>query len=142
MYKFKYNKLVITLIHDSNKIQTGISLVHYLVFLVVDEIAHLGLTSDHQLIDLRLLYASTYFRNRCFYCWDMFDEYHFVRRERPCLLIRKKQWIISICVYLNYTTGLYCKLSDSYYRSNFIKIIVEWGQFWHWSLISPIFFII
>lgn len=32
---------------------------------------------------------------RCFSVWLRLEEYHLVSRDRPCLLIRKKQWIIA-----------------------------------------------
>lgn len=93
--QFQDYQLIVALVHDGDEVQTGVTLVHDLVFLVVDEIAHLRLASDHQLVDLCSSYHRTYFRNRCFSCWDMLDEYHLVSRERPWRLIRKKQWIIS-----------------------------------------------
>jgi hypothetical protein len=40
----------------------------------------------------------TYFKTRCFSAWLKFEEYHLVNLERPCRLIKKKQWII---LYLN-----------------------------------------
>lgn len=52
MDQLQNDQLVIALVHDRDEIQTGVSLVHDLVFLVVDEIAHLGFAGDHQLIDL------------------------------------------------------------------------------------------
>ena len=52
MNKLKDDKFIIILIHNSDKVQTGITLVHNFIFLVVDKIAHFGFASDHQLIHL------------------------------------------------------------------------------------------
>lgn len=91
MDEFQDDELIIVFVHDGDEVETGVSLVHDLVFLVVDEIAHFGLPSDDQLVHLRLIWLRTYLRKRCFSCWDMLEEYHLVSRERPCLLMRKKQ---------------------------------------------------
>lgn len=45
--EFEYNKFIIILIHNSNKVQTCISLVDNLVFLVVNEITHFGFSRDN-----------------------------------------------------------------------------------------------
>jgi hypothetical protein len=47
MNELKYNKFIIVLIHNSNKVQTCVSLVDDLVFLVVNEITHFGLSRDN-----------------------------------------------------------------------------------------------
>ncbi len=47
MNELKYNKFIIVLIHNSNKVQTCVSLVDNLVFLVVNEITHFGLSRDN-----------------------------------------------------------------------------------------------
>ena len=41
------------LVDDGDEVETGVSFVDYFVFLVVDEIAHLGFAGDHQLVNLR-----------------------------------------------------------------------------------------
>ena len=91
--ELEHDELVVGLVYDHDEIEAGIALVHDLVVLVVHEIAHFGFTRDHQLVYLHPP-AFTSLRNRCFSICDMFDEYHLVSRDRPCLLIRKKQWII------------------------------------------------
>jgi hypothetical protein len=95
LHEFEDDQLILVLVNDGDEVQTGVSLVDDLVLFVVQEIAHLGVASDHQLVHLRGG-RGTSFRMRCFYDWFRFDEYHLVKRERPCRLIRKKQWIISI----------------------------------------------
>ena len=93
MNHFKYDELIFVLVHNRDKVKRGVSFVHNLILLVFDEIAGFGFTSDDELVYLNCG-KSTSLRNLCFYCWLMLCEYHFVRRDRPCLLIRKKQWII------------------------------------------------
>lgn len=93
--ELKHNQLVVALVDDCDEVETGVTFVNYLVLLIVDEVAHLGFAGDHQLIDLHQT-MGTSLRNRCFSCWDMFDEYHLVSLERPCLLIKKKQWSILV----------------------------------------------
>lgn len=93
MYELQDYQLVLVLIHNRDEVQACVSLVDDLVLLVVDEITHLGPTCYHQLVHLSCC-RTTSLRMRCFYCCDRFSEYHFVSRERPCRLIRKKQWII------------------------------------------------
>lgn len=95
LHEFEDDELILILVDDGDEVETGVSLVDDLILFVVQEVAHLGVASNHQLVHLST-HRITSFRMRCFYDWLRFDEYHFVNRERPCLLIRKKQWIISI----------------------------------------------
>lgn len=52
MNEFEDDKLVIVLVHNGNKVQAGVALVHDFVLLVVNEIAHFGLTCDDHLVYL------------------------------------------------------------------------------------------
>ena len=91
----EHNELVIVLVDNCYEVQSRISFVDDFVLFVVQEIALPGFPGDHQLINLnRLRFPYTSLRNCCFSRWDMLSEYHLVSRERPCLLMRKKQWII------------------------------------------------
>ena len=47
MDEFEYDEFIIILIHNSNKVQTCVSFVDNLVFLVVGEITHFGFSCDH-----------------------------------------------------------------------------------------------
>ena len=102
MNQLQNYEFVLILIDDGDEIETSVSLVDDLVVLVVDKVAHLGLPCNHQLIHLSSCTPSTSFKNLCFSFWDMFVEYHFVSRDRPCLLIKKKQWIILIYILFKY----------------------------------------
>ena len=51
--EFEDDEFVIGLVDDGDEVQAGVALVHDLVLLVVDEVAHLRLAGDHQLIHLR-----------------------------------------------------------------------------------------
>jgi hypothetical protein len=93
LHEFEDDELVLVLVDDGDEVETGVALVDDLVLLVVQEVAHLGVAGDHQLVHLSGG-RGTSFRMRCFSVWLRLDEYHLVRRERPCLLMRKKQWII------------------------------------------------
>lgn len=52
LHELKHNQLILVLINDGDKVQTGISLVDDFVLFVVEEIAHLGVSGDYQLVDL------------------------------------------------------------------------------------------
>ena len=90
---FEDNEFVFVFVDNGDEVQWGVSFVDDFELLVFDEVAGFGFTSDDELIDLNGG-KSTSLRNRCFYCWLKLWEYHLVRRERPCLLMRKKQWIM------------------------------------------------
>lgn len=95
LHEFKDDELVFVLVDDGDEVETGEAFVDDFVLFIVEEVAHLGLACDDHLVDLST-WNLTYFRMRCFSNWLRLELYHFVRRERPCLLIRKKQWIMSI----------------------------------------------
>ena len=95
MDQLQNDKFIMSFINDCNEVQTSISLIYNLIILIVNEIAHLWLSCNYQLIHLSN-FQSTSFKKRCFSCCDKFEEYHFVKRERPCLEIKKKQWIIRL----------------------------------------------
>lgn len=95
MDKFQDYELVVCFVHNGDKVQTCVSFIDNFVVLVIDEIAHFGFSGDNQLVHLNKA-QGTSLRKRCFYCWVKLDEYHLVRRDLPCLLMRKKQWIILI----------------------------------------------
>lgn len=95
LHQFQDDEFVLVLVDDGDEVKTGVALVHDLVLFIIQEIAHLGVPGDDQLVDLHPT-TPTSRSTRCFYDCDKFDEYHFVSRERPCRLIRKKQWIIQI----------------------------------------------
>jgi hypothetical protein len=44
LHEFEHDQLIFILIDDGDEVETGISLVHYLVLLVVQEVAHLRVT--------------------------------------------------------------------------------------------------
>ena len=44
LHEFEHDELIFILIDDGDEVETGISLVHYLVLLVVQEVAHLRVT--------------------------------------------------------------------------------------------------
>lgn len=56
--ELEHDELVVGLVDDHDEVETGVTLVDYLVVLVVDEVAHFGFPSDDQLVDLtsRLAY--------------------------------------------------------------------------------------
>lgn len=94
LHQLQHNQLVMVFVHDCYEVQTCVALVNDLVLFVVQEIAHLRITRDYQLVDLpreRL----TSLRIRCFSDWERFSEYHLVSLDLPWRLMRKKQWIIS-----------------------------------------------
>ena len=120
MDQLKNYQFIFIFVNNGYEIQAGITLVYDFIVLVVDEVAHFGLTRDDQLINLSLSPLSTYFRNLCFYFCDMLVEYHLVSRDLPCLLIKKKQWII-IFKYFLYS---HYQLSTHLVQSNlFLKYI-------------------
>lgn len=96
LHKFKHNQLVFILIDNGNEVEAGEPLVDDLVLFVIEKIAHFWISGDHQLVHLHNI-PITSFRMRCFSVWLRLEEYHLVKRERPCRLIRKKQWIIMGC---------------------------------------------
>ena len=102
MDEFQDDEFIIGFVNNSDEVETCITLVDNFIFFVVDEIAHLGFAGDDQLIHLMMHRNFTSFRNLCFSCCDKFVEYHFVNRDRPCRLIRKKQWIIFKKLWFNY----------------------------------------
>jgi hypothetical protein len=44
LHEFEHDELIFILIDDGDEVETGISLVHYLILLVVQEVAHLRVT--------------------------------------------------------------------------------------------------
>jgi hypothetical protein len=42
----------VVLVDDGDEVETGVALVDYLVLLVVEEVAHFGVTRDDQLVHL------------------------------------------------------------------------------------------
>jgi hypothetical protein len=90
LHQFEHDELVLVLVNNCYEVETGISFVDDLVLLVVEKIAHFGVAGDHQLVDLHISYITS-FKILCFSVWFKFDEYHFVNRDRPWRLIRKKQ---------------------------------------------------
>ena len=52
MDEFKHDKFIVVFVHDRDKVETGVALIYNLVVLIVDEVAHLGLPCNHQLIHL------------------------------------------------------------------------------------------
>jgi len=93
LHEFQYNELIVVLIHDGDEIEAGISFIYDFVLFVVQEVAHLGVSGDDQLVDLPNEEVTS-LRIRCFSDWDRLEEYHFVNLDLPWRLIRKKQWII------------------------------------------------
>lgn len=89
--QFEGDELVVGFVDDCYEVETGVAFIDDLILFVVDEIAHLGLPGDDELVHLSIEPKLTSFKNLCFSCWDKFVEYHLVSRDRPCLLIRKKQ---------------------------------------------------
>lgn len=90
---FEDDQFVVFFVDDGDEVKRGVSLVDDFVLLVLEEVAHLGFAGDDQLVDLG--YGEiTSLRKRCFSCWERLWEYHLVSLERPCLLIKKKQWIM------------------------------------------------
>ena len=71
LHEFQDDQLVVVLVHDGDEVQTGVALVYDFVFLVVKEVAHLGVSGDDQLVDL-LQGRPTSFRMRCFSDCDRF----------------------------------------------------------------------
>ena len=47
LHQFEHDQLVLILVDDCYEVETGVSLVDDLVLLVVQEIAHLGVTRDY-----------------------------------------------------------------------------------------------
>ena len=67
MNHFKYNQLILILVHNRDKVKGRISFVYNFVLLVFDEVAGFGFTSDDELVYLSCV-KSTSLRNLCFYC--------------------------------------------------------------------------
>ena len=44
LHEFEHDELIFILIDDGDEVETGISLVHYLILLVVQKVAHLRVT--------------------------------------------------------------------------------------------------
>lgn len=65
LHEFEDDELILILVDDGDEVETGVSLVDDLVLFVVQEVAHLGVTRDHQLVHLRGG-STTSFRMRCF----------------------------------------------------------------------------
>jgi hypothetical protein len=95
LHQFEDDQLVLVLVHDCYEVEGSESFVDNFELLVIKEIAHFGASGDDHLVDLPYD-LSTSFKIRCFSDWLRFIEYHLVSRDLPCLLIRKKQWIIVI----------------------------------------------
>lgn len=66
MHEFEDDELVFHFVNDGDEVQTGEPLVHDLVFLVVEEVAHLRVACDDHLIDLLQVYLTS-FKMRCLY---------------------------------------------------------------------------
>jgi len=47
LHQFQYDQFILVLVDDGYEVETGVSLVDDLVLLVVQEIAHLGVTRDY-----------------------------------------------------------------------------------------------
>lgn len=47
LHELQYNQLILIFIHNGYEVETSVSLVDDLVLLVVQEIAHLGITGDY-----------------------------------------------------------------------------------------------
>lgn len=90
LHHFEDDEFVLVLVDDGDEVETGESLVDYFKLFVVQEIAHLGVASDDELIDLSGE-SGTSLSTRCFSVWERLLEYHLVRRDLPWRLIRKKQ---------------------------------------------------
>lgn len=65
LHEFEDDEFVFVLIDDGDEVETGVSLVDDLVLFVVEEVAHLGVTRDDELVHLDSG-GSTSFRMRCF----------------------------------------------------------------------------
>lgn len=65
LHEFEDDELILILVDDGDEVETGVSLVDDLVLFVIQEVAHLGVTRDHQLVHLRGG-RTTSFRMRCF----------------------------------------------------------------------------
>lgn len=102
LHEFEDDEFVLVLVDDGDEVEGGVAFVDDFVLLEVEEIAHFGLAGDDHLVDLRPS-AATSFSNRCFSYWVRLLEYHFVSRDRPCRLIRKKQWIMAFKYYKHQT---------------------------------------
>lgn len=102
--EFQDDEFVLVLVDDGDEVQAGVPLVDDLIVLVVQEVAHLGLTCQNHRVHLSPT-ACTSRRNRCFSFCDMAELYHLVSLERPCRLIKKKQWIMG--KYYTRNTKLY-----------------------------------
>jgi len=61
----------VVFVDDGDEVKTGVSLVYDFVFFVVQEVAHLGVSCDDQLVDLSKT-ASTSLRMRCLSACDKF----------------------------------------------------------------------
>ena len=53
LHELEDDEFVFFLVDDGDEVETGVSFVYDFVFLIVEEIAHLGVTSDDQLVHLR-----------------------------------------------------------------------------------------
>lgn len=65
LHELEHNELVVVLVDDCDEVETGVSLVDDFVFLVVQEVAHLGVTRNYQLIHLDYTWPTS-LRIRCF----------------------------------------------------------------------------
>jgi hypothetical protein len=65
LHEFEDDEFVLVLVDDGDEVETGVSFVDDLVLFVVEEVAHLGVARDDELVDLRGE-GSTSFRMRCF----------------------------------------------------------------------------
>ncbi len=52
LHEFEDDEFVVVLVDDGDEVETGVALVDYLVLLVVEEVAHFGVTRDDQLVHL------------------------------------------------------------------------------------------
>lgn len=66
LHEFEHDQLILVLVDNGNEVETGKALVDYLVFLIVQEVAHLGITRDDHLVYLPQPHPTS-FRMRCFY---------------------------------------------------------------------------
>lgn len=97
--QFKDDELVLIFVDNCDEVQTCITLVDYFVVFVVEEIAHFWLACQDHCVHL-IKPTLTSRKNLCFSFWDMAELYHLVSRDRPCRLIKKKQWIIQNLYFL------------------------------------------
>ena len=65
------DEFVIVLIDDRNEVEASITLINYLIFLIVDKIAHFGFASDDQLIDLCSCKGYFFEESLLFHLWHI-----------------------------------------------------------------------